>query len=78
MKINGKEINSKEFAYDRCHKIYLLDDEEDKTSAITSGYNILPVSELQETYKNSCELKFIYNWKLDKNYVGQFEKAVFE
>ena len=31
-----------------------------------------------DTYRNSCELRFVRNWKLDKLYVGQYEIATFE
>lgn len=36
------------------------------------------ISQLIKTYKDSCELRFIRNWKLDKLYVAQFENATFE
>lgn len=77
MKINGIKIYALTFAYDGCHKIYLIEDEIDEKEAIKSGYSVLPIEKLKETYKDSCSLKFISNWKLDKNYVGQFAKAVF-
>lgn len=78
MKINGKETNAKQFAYDGCHKIYIIEDENDLNKAKEIGYNILDIKELKETYLNSCELRFISNWKLTKKYVRQFEEAVFE
>lgn len=37
MKINGHVVVGKEFAY--CHKIYIIEDEEDKKEAI-DGYTI--------------------------------------
>lgn len=36
------------------------------------------ISDLIDTYRNSCELRFVRNWKLDKLYVGQYEYATFE
>ena len=78
MQINGIETDAQEFAYDGCHKIYLIEDEKDKADAISIGYEILPITELKKTYKNSCSLKFIKNWKLNKRFVEQFEKAVFK
>ena len=42
------------------------------------GYEILDISQLIKTYKDSCELRFIRNWKLDKLYVAQFEDVTFE
>lgn len=66
------------FAYDGCHKIYIIEDKEDREQAKEFGYSFYPISNLQCAYENSCELKFINNWKLDKTYVGQFENATFE
>lgn len=78
MKINNLEVIGKYFAYDDCHKIYIIEDEEDLQEAKEIGYTILPIKEIEETYNNSCELKFINNWKLDKFFVKQFEEANFE
>ena len=71
--INGKETSAKEFAYDGCHKIYLLEQEQDRDEARDCGYDILPISRLQKTFDSSCGLQFIDNWKLDKCYVSQFD-----
>lgn len=78
LKINGKEVKGKKFAYDGCHKIYIIEDLEDEKNHIEYGYNILEIDKLIEAYKNSCELRFISNAKLNVSYVGQFEKAIFE
>lgn len=78
MKINNVEVVGNKFAYEGCHKIYIIEDAEDEQEAIDSGYKILNISELVDTYRNSCELRFVRNWKLDKLYVGQYENAVFE
>jgi hypothetical protein len=71
--INGKETTAKQFAYDGCHKIYLLESENDVWEARDCGYDVLPISGLRKTFYNSCGLQFISNWKLDKDYVRQFE-----
>lgn len=79
MQINGKKvITNGKFAYDGCHKIYILEDKQDEEDAIEYGYGIWFMSFLEETYNNSCDLRFIRNWKLDKAYVNQFEDARFE
>lgn len=78
MKINNVEVVGSEFAYDGCHKIYIIEDMKDEQKAIDCGYEILNISELVDTYRNSCELRFVRNWKLDKLYVGQYENATFE
>ena len=78
MTINGKTINAKLFAFDGCHKIYLLDDKAAADDARNTGYSILPIEELPAAYANSCSLRFISNWNLDlPDYVRQFEDAVF-
>jgi hypothetical protein len=76
MKINGIEIDSQEFAYDGCHKIYLIETEADKTEAKEGGYEILPIEELEDTFNSSCGLEFISTWSLE-TIVPQFEKAEF-
>jgi hypothetical protein len=77
MKINGQTTTAKKFAFDGCHKIYLLESRKDETEARAIGYSILPISELQDEYECSCGLRFISNWKLDTSFVGQFEDATF-
>jgi hypothetical protein len=79
MKINGKEIiTNGKFAYDGCHKIYILEDEQDEKEAIECGYHIYDIVCLESAYENSCDLRFIDNWKLNTTYVAQFEDAKFE
>ena len=78
MKINGKEIKAKQFAYDGCHKIYLIEDTDDLKDAKDIGYDIYDIELLKETYDDSCSLRFINNWKLTKQIVPQFETAKFE
>lgn len=78
MKINNLEVVGNKFAYDDCHKIYIIEDEQDLKEAQELDYTIYKIDEIEEKYENSCPLKFISNWKLDKNYVYQCEKAVFE
>jgi hypothetical protein len=82
MKINGKEVTAEKFAYEGCHKIYVIDTPEEEAQALKYGYNIYPIEEIKEAYEGSCSLKFISNWPLDDNnfvsYVAQFEDATFE
>lgn len=77
MKINGIEVKGNKFAYDGCHKIYVIEDVEDEKMA-KDGYKIYPIEALEEIYRRSCSLRFIHNWKLTKTYVAQFEEAIFE
>lgn len=78
MKINNVEVIGNRFAYDGCHKIYVIENQEDERKSRECGYEILDISQLIKTYKDSCEFRFIRNWKLDKLYVAQFENATFE
>lgn len=73
--INGKKIDAKEFAWDGCHKIYLMNTKGDKIQFKEFGYNFFPIDELKECYKNSCSLRFIENGDLT-SVVTQFEKAI--
>lgn len=78
MKINGIEVLGDTFAYDGCHKIYICECQCDEEEAIKYNYNIYPIEMIEEIWNNSCGLRFISNWGLDKYYVPQFEDAEFE
>ena len=78
MRINGEIVNGNKFAYDGCHKIYIIEDFEDEKQALNYDYYIYDIKDLEHTFNYSCELRFIHNWKLTKTYVSQFENARFE
>jgi hypothetical protein len=84
MKINGLQVTAKKFAFDGCHKIYLIENGDEEAEALSYGYRILPIGELPQAYEDSCPLRFISNWPLELNnedfidYVGQGEWATFE
>lgn len=65
LKVNGIEITQKQFAYDGCHKIYLLEDNE-IADALNNNYEIVPIKKLAEKFVGSCGLRFIDHWNLDK------------
>lgn len=73
MKINDKEVEFKEIAYDGCHKIYLIQDEDDKKEAFSCGYDFYDSTQLKELWDKSCPLRFISTWKLER-IVNQFEE----
>ena len=77
MKINNITTKAKKFAFDGCHKIYLLESRKDEAEARDTGYSILPINELETAYEGSCDLRFINNWSLNKSFVAQFEEAEF-
>ena len=43
MKINGKEVTAKKFAFEGCHKIYVIDTPEEEAQALKYGYDIYPI-----------------------------------
>lgn len=56
-----------QFAWDGCHKIYILENQEEVTEAEKVGYEILNIEpSLESTWEESCELRFINFWNLDK------------
>ena len=78
MKINGIKVETNGcFAYDGCHKIYILEDDNDLEEA-REMFDIKHIQDLPSTYYNSCPLRFINNWKLDKTYAPQCEDAIFD
>lgn len=69
-------VNSNIFAYDGCHKIYILEDDNDLKEAKKLDYDVFPIEEIEDKYNQSCSLKFISTWKLE-NVCPQFETPVF-
>lgn len=54
------------FAYEGCHKIYLLENKEQLEEAEKYLYNIFSIDSLLEIYEDSCSLRFINFWDLNK------------
>ena len=78
MKIGRYNIKAKEFFYDGCHKIYLIETPQDKKVFFSRDWeesDIYPIDQLIEIYRNSCPLKFIDTCKL-KTIVPQFATQV--
>lgn len=79
VKINDKIVKGNSFAYDGCHKIYILQDEKDIAGAKDNRYTVYDLDMIKEIYKESCPLRFIENWKLDGTcYAKQGENANIE
>lgn len=61
--INGKTYAAQEFAWDGCHKIYLINSAEDRQEMLDNGYtepgDIRPIFELRAAWEASCPLRFI-------------------
>lgn len=62
--------NVKWFAYDGCHKIYLIEGDIPKSDLFDNGYakgDVRPISKLQDTYNDSCPFRFVAFWDLSKD-----------
>lgn len=77
LKINGKEvITNGAYAFDNCHKFYILEDDQQKMQALDFGYEIYPIQDLVTDLKNSCPLRFINSFDLTQIYLPQFAESV--
>lgn len=77
LKINGVEVkNNGAYAFDNCHKFYILENDNDKFKALEYGYEIYPVEHLVTDLKHSCPLRFINSFDLTKTYLEQCEESV--
>lgn len=77
MEINGIKITGKNFAWDGCHKIYILANASQVRQARAMGYSIFKIKSIKDCYESSCSLKFISSWDLLTDYISQFEDANF-
>jgi hypothetical protein len=82
LRINGEPVNATEFAYDGCHKIYLIRTPEERATMVSYGYGadaddsaILPISELPDIWDETCGLRFISSADLTEYYVEQCDDA---
>ena len=73
--INNKKVNGHKFAYDGCHKIYIIENDEDLKEAENLKYDIYDINKLKEIYNESDRLRFIYNWECNEHYCYQGEFA---
>ena len=69
--INDTRIRADEFAFDGCHKIYIVTDQKSRDELESYGYEFLPISELQGAWDISCGLRFINEANLNAAYVPQ-------
>ena len=78
MRIGKYKTKAKEFFFDGCHKIYLIETPRDKKEFLSRDWeesDIYPIDQLIEIYRNSCPLKFIDTCEL-KTIVPQFATQV--
>lgn len=72
--INGRTSAATQFAWDGCHKIYLVENEVGLRNV--DGYDLYPIARLAKAWGDSCGLRFISPADLDSpDYVKQFEDA---
>lgn len=72
VRINDIEVRADEFAWDHCHKLYVVTDQESRDLLEGYGYDFYPVSKLQWAWDRSCGLRFISSANLEETYVPQF------
>ncbi|EHB48612.1 hypothetical protein MycrhDRAFT_5453 [Mycolicibacterium rhodesiae JS60] len=78
LKINDKVVAATEFAYDGCHKIYLIIWGGDRETMLDCGYteaDIYPIEKLPEVWADTCPLRFISSADLSVQYVEQCQAA---
>lgn len=66
-KVKEMTPEATQFAWDGCHKIYIIENQEELVEAKNVGYEILDIKNLETAWEKSCELKFINFWNLDKD-----------
>lgn len=66
-KVKEMAPEATQFAWDGCHKIYIIENQEEVTEAEKVGYEILDIKNLETAWEKSCELRFINFWNLDKD-----------
>ena len=71
VEINDVRIWADEFAWDTCHKIYIITDQESRDELVGYGYDIFPITELEQAWDASCGLRFISEANLNATYVTQ-------
>lgn len=67
MKISNRKIKATHYFFDGCHKIYLIEDEQDKQNFLNIGWtenDIYTIDTIIDCYENACPLKFIQTCKL--------------
>ena len=76
--INNKKIDAYGFAFDGCHKFYLIENNEQAELLEKYGYNLYLIDGLPRAWADSCSLRFIEKADLSEAVVAQFEPARFE
>ena len=59
------EVKADMFAYDGCHKIYLITSEKEESEALDYGYELWGVNNLPSVWDSTCPLRFIQFWDVE-------------
>jgi len=62
-KINGVKTTATCFAFDECHKIYLIEDMKYVPEAIKYGYPLFPIDMIAQKWEECCPLRYIQTWE---------------
>lgn len=76
--INGTEVTAYGFAFDGCHKFYLIENDNERRELEGYGYRIYKIEDLPLAWCDSCPLRFILSADLKTVYVAQCEPAEFD
>lgn len=66
-KIDAIEASDLMVAFDDCHKLYLVEGEEEIADASQTGYDLYPAKEIRSLINRSCGLVFVSAWNLGKH-----------
>lgn len=76
--INGEIVEASHFAWDGCHKIYLINTNADRSLMDSYGWSnsdYFPIEKLPQAWEDSCSLRFISWADLTlPNLVNQFDE----
>lgn len=75
IQIGNQSIDALGFAWDGCHKIYVLRNQEEQAELIDLGYGTYEPQELPDVWARSCGLRFVSSGDLTEQYIAQGEDA---
>jgi hypothetical protein len=76
--INGIVVTEDRFAFDGCHKTYLIGTDAEAEDARGSDYEIHAIDELPRIWATTCPLRFVQRWRDFATIIDQFENARFD
>lgn len=72
--INDVTVWADEFAWDGCHRIYVVTSPESRAEMLDLGYQLRPITELPDIWDRSCPLRFISSADLTIAFVRQMQE----